>query len=95
MTDRYSVTVAASSGQPKDWGRALADAMSSLAEHCAASGDKEQEGVFGKDFHLRILGNRQADGVEITVSWDPPAEGEATVQPVPVDGTTGPPPTIR
>ncbi|MBM6622284.1 hypothetical protein JTF08_11755 [Micrococcaceae bacterium RIT802] len=75
MTERYSVTVAASSEQAKDWGRALADAVSYMAEHLAADDETRHESVFDKDFHLRILPNPRADGVEITVSWDPP-DGE-------------------
>lgn len=76
MTDKYSVSVAASSEQAKDWGRALADAVSQMVEHFAADAGPQHDGVFGKDLHLRILPNRPGDGVEITVSWDPADEDD-------------------
>lgn len=77
MTDKYSVTTFASSEQPKDWGRALADAVSQLVELITGEDVPGHEGVHGKDFRLRILPNQEEEGVDITVSWDPAAAADA------------------
>lgn len=72
MTEKHAVTVFANSTQPKDWGRAVADAMAELAKPFEEGQPPNQERLFRQDLHLSI---RPRDGgVDITVSWDPGPE---------------------
>jgi hypothetical protein len=69
MSDNHTVTVFASSTNPKDWGRALADAMSELSSRLAGDDTSDQGLLLGKKLVLDI--HPRESGVDITVSWSP------------------------
>lgn len=76
MSDQHTVTVFASSTNPKDWGRALADAMSELSGPVAGDETPDHARILGQKLVLDI---RPKDaGVEITVSWSPAPQDEQT-----------------
>ncbi|WP_345149459.1 hypothetical protein [Arthrobacter ginkgonis] len=76
MSDKHTVTVFASSTNPKDWGRALADAMSELSGPVAGDETPDHARLLGQKLVLDI---RPKDaGVEITVSWRPAPRDEQT-----------------
>jgi hypothetical protein len=65
--ENYSADAEASSTDPHDWGRAMALAVTRLAEQLAPEGSEDiHTSLVGKDLHLKI---RDGDaGVTITVS---------------------------
>ena len=74
MSDKHTVTVFASSTNPKDWGRALADAMSALSGPVAGDETPNHARLLGQKLVLDI---RPKDaGVDITVSWSPAPQDE-------------------
>ncbi|MDJ0356741.1 MAG: hypothetical protein M3021_13020 [Actinomycetota bacterium] len=70
MDTTYTATAQASSLRPQDWGRAMAQAMKSLAAQVAAEGAENiHEELFGQDLLLHIA--EAAEMVEITLTWTP------------------------
>jgi hypothetical protein len=69
----YSAEADASSTDPHDWGRAMARAVTRLAEQLAPAGSEDiHASVVGRDLHLQIRDDE--DGVIITVSTAPAAD---------------------
>ncbi len=75
MTDRkFSATEESTSKHPQDWGRAMAVAISRLAEMAREAGDPvHHEALIGEDLRLQV--EHTDHGVRITVSWTPPEQG--------------------
>jgi len=68
--ENYSAEAEASSMDPHDWGRAMALAVTRLAEQLApADTDDIHATLVGRDLHLKIRDD--AAGVIITVSTSP------------------------
>jgi hypothetical protein len=68
--ENYSAEADASSTDPHDWGRAMALAVTRLAEQLAPEGTADiHDSLVGKDLHLKIRDD--AAGVTITVSTAP------------------------
>lgn len=67
---RFKATETASSKNPGDWGRAMAQAMAKISDQAAEpDGGVGHEDLYGEDLHLVI--RETDDGVEITLTWDP------------------------
>ncbi|MGO4805558.1 hypothetical protein AB4089_10565 [Arthrobacter sp. 2MCAF15] len=68
--ENYSATAESSSMDPHDWGRAMALALTRLAEQLAP-GDSEDihSSIVGRGLHLKI--SDEPGGVTITVSTGP------------------------
>jgi hypothetical protein len=65
--EKYSATAEASSMDPHDWGRALALALTRLAEQIAPEGSDDIHTLLvGRDLHLKI--SDEPAGVSIRVS---------------------------
>lgn len=65
--ENYSAAAEASSMDPHDWGRAMALAVTRLAEQLAPEGSEDiHASLVGRDLHLTIRDD--AGGVTITVS---------------------------
>jgi hypothetical protein len=65
--ENYSADAEASSTDPHDWGRAMALAVTRLAEQLAPEGSEDiHTSLVGKDLRLRIRDD--GSGVTITVS---------------------------
>lgn len=73
MSYSYTASAASSSRDPHDWGRAMASAMTSLAEEADAGGDPAHEALYGQDLHLSITPTEE--GVLITLGWTPSSSG--------------------
>lgn len=72
---KYSVTEESDSKHPHDWGRAMAVAISRLAELARDEGDVvEHENLYGEDLHLFV--RETEDGAKITMSWTPKDTGD-------------------
>ena len=70
--ENYSAEAEASSMDPHDWGRAMALAVTRLAEQLAPADSEDiHASLVGKDLHLKI--HDDAAGVTITVSTSPVA----------------------
>lgn len=69
MDEKYSVTVFSSSAQPKDWGRALAEAMAQLLVLCDGDRSPGRERFFGQQLNLVVV--EKDDGADITIAWTP------------------------
>jgi hypothetical protein len=68
--ENYSAEAEASSRDPHDWGRAMALAVTRLAEQIAPADSEDIHAVLvGKDLHLQIRDD--SGGVTITVSTAP------------------------
>jgi hypothetical protein len=68
--ENYSAEAEASSTDPHDWGRAMALAVTRLAEQLAPEDSEDiHASLVGKDLHLTI--HDDATGVTITVSTAP------------------------
>ncbi|MDQ0823519.1 hypothetical protein QFZ79_001265 [Arthrobacter sp. V4I6] len=68
--ENYSAEAEASSMDPHDWGRAMALAVTRLAEQLAPEDSEDiHASLVGKDLHLKIRDD--ASGVTITVSTAP------------------------
>lgn len=68
--ENYSAEAEASSTDPHDWGRAMARAVTRLAEQLAPADSEDiHASLVGKDLHLNIRDD--AAGVTITVSTAP------------------------
>jgi hypothetical protein len=69
--ENYSADAEASSTDPHDWGRAMALAVTRLAEQMAPEGGNEDihASLVGKDLQLKIRDDDS--GVTITVSTGP------------------------
>ncbi|NYD77323.1 hypothetical protein [Arthrobacter cupressi] len=73
---RYSALEKASSKHPHDWGRAMASAMTKLAEAARIDGrDLEHDFFFGEELQLRI--DEDNDGVMVNLTWAAPETGGA------------------
>lgn len=69
-TENYSATAESSSVDPHDWGRAMALALTRLAEQIAPGGSEDIHALLvGRDLHLKI--GDEPGGVTITVSTEP------------------------
>ena len=74
--ENYSAEAEASSMDPHDWGRAMALAVTRLAEQLApADTDDIHATLVGRDLHLKIRDD--AAGVIITVSTSPVSGGSS------------------
>ncbi len=70
MDKTYSATAESSSRNPQDWGRAMAQAMSSLATQATTDTDQSNwEDLIGEDLQLHIAD--AGEGVIISLSWTP------------------------
>jgi hypothetical protein len=70
MEKTYTATAESSSRNPQDWGRAMAQAMSSLATQATSDADQSNwEDLIGEDLQLHIADS--AEGVTISLSWTP------------------------
>ncbi len=70
MDKKFTATEESSSKHPHDWGRAMAVAISRLADMAREAGDEfEHEALLGEDLHLFVEDTE--DGVNITISWTP------------------------
>ncbi|MBG6215958.1 hypothetical protein IWX75_000395 [Arthrobacter sp. CAN_A6] len=70
MDKKFTATEESSSKHPHDWGRAMAVAISRLADMAREAGDEfEHEALLGEDLHLFV--EDTDDGVDITISWTP------------------------
>jgi hypothetical protein len=68
--ENYSATAESSSMDPHDWGRAMALALTRLADQIAPEGSDDIHSlVVGKGLHLKI--SDEPGGVTITVSTAP------------------------
>ena len=68
--ENYSAEAEASSTDPHDWGRAMALAVTRLAEQMEPGETEDiHDSLVGKDLHLKIRDD--AAGVTITVSTAP------------------------
>lgn len=68
--ENYSAEAEASSMDPHDWGRAMALAVTRLAEQLAPEDSEDiHASLVGRDLHLTIRDD--ADGVVISVSTAP------------------------
>ena len=68
--ENYSAEAEASSMDPHDWGRAMALAVTRLAEQIAPTDSEDiHAALVGKDLHLKIRDDDS--GVTITVSTAP------------------------
>ncbi|WP_024365980.1 hypothetical protein [Arthrobacter sp. TB 26] len=68
--ENYSAEAEASSMDPHDWGRAMALAVTRLAEQIAPADSEDiHAALVGKDLHLKIRDDDS--GVTITVSTAP------------------------
>ena len=73
--ENYSAEAEASSMDPHDWGRAMALAVTRLAEQLAPEDSEDiHASLVGKDLHLKIRDDES--GVTITVSTGPVADRE-------------------
>jgi hypothetical protein len=73
--ENYSAVAEASSMDPHDWGRAMALAVTKLAEQLAPEGTEDMHvSLVGRDLHLKI--RDEESGVTITVSTAPVADAE-------------------
>ncbi|MET4097215.1 hypothetical protein [Arthrobacter sp. UYCu712] len=71
----YSAEAEASSMDPHDWGRAMALAVTRLAEQLAPEDSEDiHASLVGRDLHLKILDD--SSGVTITVSTAPSKDTE-------------------
>lgn len=71
--ENYSAEAEASSTDPHDWGRAMARAVTQLAEQIAPADSEDiHASLVGKD--LRLLIRDDEAGVTITVSTAPTAD---------------------
>ena len=69
--ENYSAEAVASSTDPHDWGRAMALAVTRLAEQLAPADSEDiHASLVGRDLHLKIRDD-DAAGVTITVSTAP------------------------
>lgn len=69
---KFSVTEESDSKHPHDWGRAMAVAISRLADLAHEAGDVvEHENLYGEDLHLFV--SETDEGANITMSWTPRA----------------------
>ncbi len=70
-TDRkFTATEESTSRHPHDWGRAMAVAISRLADMAREAGDPvHHEALIGEDLHLFVEDTE--GGVSITMSWTP------------------------
>ena len=74
--ENYSAEAEASSTDPHDWGRAMARAVTRLAEQLAPADSEDIHALLvGKD--LRLLIRDDAEGVTITVSTAPSADASS------------------
>ena len=74
--ENYSAEAEASSTDPHDWGRAMARAVTRLAEQLAPADSEDiHASLVGKD--LRLLIRDDAEGVTITVSTAPSADASS------------------
>ncbi|HEX9228540.1 MAG TPA: hypothetical protein VF885_18205 [Arthrobacter sp.] len=70
--ENYSAEAEASSTDPHDWGRAMALAVTRLAEQLAPADSEDiHASLVGRDLHLKIRDDDDAAGVTITVSTAP------------------------
>lgn len=68
--ENYTAVAEASSMDPHDWGRAMALAVTRLAEQLAPEDSEDiHDSLVGKDLHLKI--QDEESGVTITVSTAP------------------------
>jgi hypothetical protein len=68
--EKYSATAESSSMDPHDWGRAMALALTRLAEQIAPDDSEDIHAlVVGRNLHLKI--SDEPGGVTITVSTEP------------------------
>jgi hypothetical protein len=72
VNHKYAVTVSSSSSDPHDWGRAMAVAMTQLAELVGTEATLSLTDLFDQDLHLMI--SATDDGVAVGLGWDPPAD---------------------
>jgi hypothetical protein len=73
--ENYSAEAEASSMDPHDWGRAMALAVTRLAEQLAPEDSEDiHASLVGKDLHLKIRDDES--GVTITVSTEPVKDRE-------------------
>ncbi|CAI3805429.1 hypothetical protein [Pseudarthrobacter sp. MM222] len=73
--ENYSAEAEASSTDPHDWGRAMALAVTRLAEQLAPEDSEDiHASLVGKDLHLKIRDDDS--GVTITVSTAPVKDRE-------------------
>jgi hypothetical protein len=73
--ENYSAEAEASSMDPHDWGRAMALAVTRLAEQLAPEDSEDiHASLVGKDLHLKIRDDES--GVTITVSTAPVTDRE-------------------
>ncbi len=78
MDKKFSVTEESSSKHPADWGRAMAIAISRLADLARDAGDVvEHENLYGEHLHLFV--EETEDGANITMSWTPKKTTERTI----------------
>jgi len=71
--ENYSAEADASSTDPHDWGRAMARAVTRLAEQLAPADSEDiHASLVGRDLHLKIRDDEA--GVIITVSTAPAAD---------------------
>lgn len=71
---QYSATTKANSKHPYDWGRAMALAVSRLTAQAESDARGRRLDLYDEDLTLRI--SQLADGIQITLSWTPPAAEE-------------------
>ncbi|MUK00540.1 hypothetical protein GM708_00515 [Vibrio cholerae] len=77
-TDRkFTATEESTSRHPHDWGRAMAVAISRLADMAREAGDPvHHEALIGEDLHLFVEDTE--GGVAITMSWTPREQAAPT-----------------
>ncbi len=74
--ESYSAEAEASSTDPHDWGRAMALAVTRLAEQLAPDDSEDIHATLvGRDLHLKIRDD--STGVTITVSTDTSSDAES------------------
>jgi hypothetical protein len=76
---QYSAVTRTNSKHPYDWGRAMALAVSQLTAQAESEGRGRRRDLYDEDLTLRI--SELSDGMQITLSWTPPAAEETMAPP--------------
>lgn len=70
MDRTYKASAESSSRNPHDWGRAMAQALESLARQARSSPDDgSYDDLLGQDLQLHIV--ESGDGVVLSLTWTP------------------------
>lgn len=82
MSTPHTVTVTATSPHPRDWGRALAEAVTQLSGLHGGTEDEAASALFDRGVHLSV--RESGTEVEVTVTLGPASAAGDTSSDTPV-----------